>query len=128
MWCRLVTRSSSQVLAAVQTNSSAGSILMVFRKHILMCRRLNPHFFPMVKMIINLIVGFYIPTQRIRFARLDDHPSYKELTDPSAQVPFILTLVISLRSLECQGPWVLRTRIETPWKFKVKQKRLEKNS
>lgn len=65
---------------------------------------------------------------KIRFQRLDDHPSYQELTGPSAQVRFILTLVISLRSLECQGPWVLRTRIETPWKFKMKQKKLERNS
>lgn len=60
-------------LPAVRTNSSAGSTLIIPGKHIHMCWGLNPHCFPVVEIVINLI-RVYLPSQRIRYQRLGDHP------------------------------------------------------
>ena len=48
------------------------------RKIIHMCWGLNSHCFPMVGMVINLIVGVYMPIIRMPYWRWDDHPQYKE--------------------------------------------------
>ena len=37
-------------------------------------------------MVINPIIGFYIPIIRIPIKRWDDHPQYNELIDPGSYV------------------------------------------
>ena len=43
-----------------------------------MCWGLNSHYFHVVGMVINPIVGVYMPIPRIPYYRWDDHPEYRE--------------------------------------------------